>query len=104
MTIVIRGMGLGEVDTGSTIVAFGIARDLEAGESINDALINAGIDQLFVIDFTDRRKMKPHEYKKYKRLADVMRMGLVTFTEERGGYKISRMQIPRKVAPVKKAA
>lgn len=84
MSVVLHGFGLGQIETQSSIVAFGLARDLDEGESIIDAIANAGIDQLFVIDYGHNIGRTPTtaEYRRYKRLVKMVQMGNVHFEEK----------------------
>jgi hypothetical protein len=87
MSVVLRGYGLGDIDSGSSVVAFGLVRDLDAGETIETAIADASIAQLFVIDFDGRRKMTAAEYRKYRKLTAMMRMGQIQFQEKRNGIE-----------------
>lgn len=104
MSIVLHGLGLGDVDSGSTIVAFGIARDLEAGENIADVVQNAGIDQLFVIDYGHQfpRPLTEAEYRRFQRLIKMLMTGNVQFREKtvngKPGVEVWREPIMRKAA------
>jgi len=84
LSIVLRGFGLG-VDTGSSVVAFGLARDLEEGETVESAVVNADVSQLFVIDFgMGRRKPTAAEIRRFKRIAAMVSMRGLQFTERKG--------------------
>lgn len=87
MSIVLRGLGIG-IDTGSTIVAFGLARDLEAGETVETAVLNAGVENLFVIDFgMGRRKPTAAEIRRFKRIAAMVGTRGLQFTEKKSRRK-----------------
>lgn len=83
--IVLHGFGLSEIDSGSSIVAWGLARDLDQGEILDQAVLNAGIEQLFVIDFCDgRRKPTKAEYRRYQRMVKALQLGSLQFKERKG--------------------
>lgn len=83
MAIVLRGLGLG-IDSGSTIVAFGIARDLDEGETVEDAVRNASIENVFVIDFgMGRRKPTKAEFRRFKRISALISTRGLQFTERK---------------------
>ncbi len=87
MSIVLRGLGIG-VDTGSTIVAFGLARDVEAGESVETVVANADVSQLFVIDFgLGKRKPTKAEIRRFQRIAAMVGSRGLQFTERKGRRK-----------------
>jgi len=87
MSIVLRGLGIG-IDTGSTIVAFGLARDLDSGETVESAVQNAGIENLFVIDFgMGRRKPTAAEFRRFKRIAAMVGSRGLQFTEKKSRRK-----------------
>lgn len=84
MSVVLRGFGFSIIDSGSTIVAWGLNRDIADDEPIESAVANAGIDQLFVIDYGyGKRKMTKAEYRKYQQLVAMMRSGQVSFYEKK---------------------
>lgn len=64
MSIVLHGFGLGEVDSGSSLVTYGLARDLDQGETIEQAVASTGIENLFVVDFSaGQRKPTAAEFR-----------------------------------------
>lgn len=84
MSVVLQGFGLPGIDSSSSIVAWGFNRNLGESESIETAVASAGIDELFVIDFSyGKRKMNKSEYRKYQALVDMMRSGQVSFYEKK---------------------
>lgn len=99
--IVLRGLGI-DIDTNSSIVAFGLARDLVAGETVEQAVVNADVSQWFVLDFgMGRRKPTAAEIRRIKRLSALLAVGNLTFSETPSGRKgqinfnVSRARIPR---------
>lgn len=84
MSVVLHGFGLGDIDSGSTIVAFGLVRDLQAGEDTAQVITNAGIDQLFVIDYGHQftRPLTEAEYRRFQRLIKMMMSGPVQFRDK----------------------
>ena len=92
------------IDSGSSIVAWGLARDLQEGETVQQAAAEAGIDQLFVIDFgMGRRKPTSAEYRRFKRMVKAMQLGSLQFKErpgKRGGVEYWAVRDPS----LKKAA
>ena len=104
MSIVLHGLGLGDVDSGSTIVAFGIARDLDAGESVIDVLQSGSIENFFVIDYGSQftRPLTEAEWRRFQQLIKMMLMGDVQFSDKivngKPGLKIWRQPIIRKAA------
>jgi hypothetical protein len=104
VSIVLHGFGLPEIDSSSSLVAFGLARDLEPGETIEQAVAFASIENLFVIDFgAGQRKPTGAEYRRFKRMVKMMQTGQMHFREKpgkRGGieYWADRTPIMRKAA------
>lgn len=104
MSIVLHGFGSGEVDSETTVVTWGLARDLDAGQTIEDAVIGASIENLFVIDYgMGRRRPSKAEYKRWKKIVRTMQHGSLHFEErkgKRGGveYWADRSRVMRKVA------
>lgn len=104
MSIVLHGLGLGDVDSGSTIVAFGLVRDLEAGEDIAEVVQSAGIENLFVIDYGHQfpRPLTEAEYRRFQALIRMIMSGPVSFEEQtvngKKGFHIWREPILRKYA------
>ena len=77
MSIVLHGFGLGEIDSGSSLVTYGLARDLDQGETIEQAVASTGIENLFVVDFSaGQRKPTAAEFRRFKRLVAAMQMGV----------------------------
>lgn len=98
MSIVLMGLGLG-IDSGSTVVAFGIARDLEEGETIESAIQNTGIENLFVIDFgLGRRKPTAAEFRRFKRISTLVGTRGLQFSEKR--RKNGQIDFDVSIAPV----
>ena len=85
MSIVLHGFGLGEIDSGSSLVTYGLARDLDEGETIEQAVASAGIENLFVVDFgAGQRKPTAAEFRRFKRMVAAMQMGSLQFRERKG--------------------
>ena len=103
MSIILHGLGLGDVNSGSTIVAFGLVQDLEEGADVASVIANAGIEQLFVIDYghTFTRKLTPAEYRRYQMLVKMLLSGPCHFDEKTVNGKPG-LQIWRD--PIKRAA
>lgn len=103
MSIVLRGLGIG-IDTGSTIVAFGLARDLGEGETVETAVVNADVSQLFVIDFgIGHRKPTAAEIRRVKRIAAMVGTRGLQFTERKGKKK-GRVEFDVAPAPILRKA
>ena len=104
MSIVLRGFGIG-LDSGSTIVAWGIARDLDEGETVESAIANADVSQLFVIDFgLGRRRPSLSEVRRFKRVSALVSTRGLQFTEKKRRKK-GQVEFDVSVAPIfKKAA
>lgn len=104
MAIVLHGFGDESINTGSSIVSFGLGRDLDAGESVAEALDGASIENLFVVDFgTGRRKPSKAEAKRIKRMARLLKTGRLHYAERKGKnggieYWPDRSKTFRKVA------
>lgn len=98
MSIVLHGLGVGEIDSGSSIVAFGLARDLDQGETVEQAVASTGIENLFVIDFSaGQRKATKAEFRRFKRLVAAMQTGSIQFREKpgkRGGIEYWAVRDP----------
>lgn len=103
MSIVLHGLGLGDVNSGSTIVAFGLVQDLEEGQIAADVIANAGIDQLFVIDYgsTFTRPLTEAEYRRYQMLIKMLLAGGVQFRDKTVNGKPG-LEVWRE--PIRKAA
>lgn len=87
MSIVLHGYGLG-IDSGSSLVAFGLARDLSEGETIESAIASADISQLFVIDFgTGHRKATAAEIRRFKRISALVSTSGLQFSERKSKRK-----------------
>lgn len=85
MSIILHGFGLGEIDSGSTLVTYGLSRDLDEGETVEHAVASAGIENLFVVDFSaGQRKPTAAEFRRFKRLVAAMQMGGLQFRERKG--------------------
>ena len=101
MSIVLHGLGLGDVSTGSSIVAFGLAGDLPEGVPIPEVLSSAGIEQLFVIDYGSQftRSLTEAEFRRFQTLVKMLLSGPVRFTDQkmngRPGLKIWKEPIRR---------
>ena len=82
MALVLHGMGLGDVNTGSTVVAFGLVNDPQG--PLIPTLQSASIDDLFVIDYGSQfmRPLTKAEYRQFKRLVKLLETGQVLFKEE----------------------
>lgn len=93
MSVILRGLGL-DVDSTSSIVAFGLTVNPKTPEEAMDAIQKAGIENLFVIDFDGRRPLTKPEYRRYRRLVAMMRMGSVQFKQKRGGFEIFIERLP----------
>jgi hypothetical protein len=104
MSIVLHGLGLGDVNSGSTIVAFGLVQDLEAGQNPQEVIANAGIEQLFVIDYGSQftRPLTEAEYRRWQMLIKMLLSGPVQFTDQKvngkPGLKIWKEPIKRRAA------
>jgi len=104
MSVVLHGFGLGDVDSGSTIVAFGIVRDLNPNEDFSSVVRDASIEQLFVIDYGHQfqRPLTEAEYRRFQRLIKMMMSGPVQFRDKvvngKPGLEIWREPIMRKAA------
>jgi hypothetical protein len=72
MSVILRGLGL-DVDSMSSIVAYGLTRDLVGDVPIVDDIDGATIDQLFVIDFGGARPMTAAEWRRWRALMDRIR-------------------------------
>lgn len=84
MSIVLHGLGV-EIDTGSSIVSFGLASNLEEGQTIEQAATSASIENLFVIDFgLGRRKATAAEHRRFKRALKMMLLGGVMWQQKKG--------------------
>ena len=84
MSIVLHGMGL-EIDSGSSLVTFGLSSDLEDGQTIDQAIVGAGIENLFVVDFgAGNRKPTAAEFRRFKRMVSAMQLGSLQFKERKG--------------------
>lgn len=96
--IVLHGFGVSDIDSGSTVVAWGLARDLDQGETIEQAITSTGIDNLFVIDFGyGQRKPTQAEYRRFKRIVAAMQTGSLQFKErpgKRGGVEYWAVRDP----------
>ena len=103
MSIVLHGMGLGDVNSGSTIVAFGLNQDLPEGVPVQEVLSSAGIEQLFVIDYGSQftRPLTEAEFRRFQMLVKMMLSGPVRFTDQkvngRPGLKIWKDPIQRRL-------
>ncbi len=85
MSIVLHGFGLGEIDSGSSLVTYGLARDLDQGETIEQAVASTGIENLFVVDFSaGQRKPTAAEFRRFKRLVAATQLGGLQFRERKG--------------------
>jgi hypothetical protein len=85
MSIVLHGLGVGEIDSGSSIVAFGLARDLDEGETVEQAVASTGIENLFVVDFGGgQRQANAAEFRRFKRMVAAMQLGSLQFRERKG--------------------
>lgn len=104
MSIVLYGLGL-EVDSGSSLVTFGLSNDLGEGQTIEQAIASAGIENLFVIDFgMGRRKPTAAEFRKFQRIAALVSTNGLQFTERKSKRK-GQIAFDVSVAPkLKKAA
>lgn len=106
MSVVLHGLGMETIDTGSSVVAFGLAIDLTGDQTVAEAAASTGIENLFVIDFDGRRRASKGEYRRFKRLVRMMQTGQLHFKERkrkgaRGSdieYWADRRPITRKVA------
>lgn len=85
MSIVLHGLGGGEIDSGSSLVTFGLNRDLNEGETVEQAVSSAGIENIFVVDFSaGNRKPTAAEFRRFRRLVSAMQMGGLQFRERKG--------------------
>jgi hypothetical protein len=84
MSIVLHGLGLGDVNSGSTIVAFGLVNDLEAGQDVAQVIATAGIEQLFVIDYGHQftRPLTQAEYRRWQMLIKMLLSGPCQFRDK----------------------
>lgn len=104
MSIVLHGLGIGEIDSGSSIVAYGLARDLNEGETVEQAIASADVSQLFVIDFgMGRRKPTAAEVRRFKRIASLVSTRGLQFGERKGSKKGSA-EFDVSIAPLLKKA
>lgn len=103
MSIVLFGLGL-EVDSGSSLVTFGLSNDLAEGQSLDQAIIGASIENVFVVDFgMGRRKPSAAEFRKFKRIAALVSIHGLQFTERKSKRK-GQIEFDVHVAPNLKAA
>jgi hypothetical protein len=106
MSVILEGLGL-DVDSQSSIVAWGLTRDLEAGESIEQAIIGSSIENLFVIDFGGRRRMTASEFRRFKRRVKQVETTGLHFKESkrrRNGISFYSAELPAFKYRIKKAA
>jgi hypothetical protein len=85
MSIVLWGMGAGEIDSETSVVTFGLNRDLEPGQTIEQAAVGASIENLFVIDYGQgRRRATAAEYRRYKRMLKMVMLGNIRWEQKKG--------------------
>ena len=76
-----RGLGL-DVDSETSVVAFGLAVDITAGQTVTQVFDAASIEQWFVIDYgCGQRKPTARECRKIKKIIRMMKMGNLRFKE-----------------------
>jgi hypothetical protein len=84
VSIVLHGLGV-ELDSGSSVVAFGLATNLEEGQTIEQAAVGASIENLFVIDYGQgRRRATAAEYRRYKRMLKMVMLGNIRWEQKKG--------------------
>lgn len=103
MSIVLHGLGLGDVNSGSTIVAFGLVQDLDEGVEVEQVLGNATIEQLFVIDYGSQfpRPLTEAEFRRFQMLIKMLLSGPVQFRDKKVNGKPG-LEIWKE--PIKRAA
>jgi hypothetical protein len=73
--IVVYGYGL-DVDSTSSIVAYGLTASPQTEDQESDAISNASIDEMFVVDYSvGRRRMTRAEYSRWRKLVAMIRAG-----------------------------
>lgn len=97
MTVVVQGLGI-DVDSESSMVAFGLTRDLTAGETVTQAFDGSSIENWFVIDYgCGQRKPSRSECRRIRKIIDMMKRGNLRFKETKqkgGGIVVTRDRRP----------
>lgn len=84
MSIILQGFGV-DVDSLSSIVAFGLTVDPQTEEEAVEAIQGASIEQLFVVDYGGhRRKASQSEFRRFKRLSRRIDRDNLYFRQRKG--------------------
>lgn len=99
MSIVVRGFGL-DIDSFSSIVAWGLNRDAIDAVNPLPELEAATIDECFVIDFrAGRRKMSRTEWTQWRRVLAVIRRSRAKADSERRRNRELTLTFRRELRP-----
>lgn len=84
MSIVLKGLAL-DVDSTSSIVAYGLSVDPADEGAALDAITGATIEQLYVVDYGgQKRRPTPAEYRRWKRITKGIGRDNLYFKQRKG--------------------
>jgi len=101
MSVILKGFGR-DVDSMSSIVAFGLAVNPVDEAGVVEAIQAADITQLFVVDYGgQRRKPSAAEWRMFKRMSKHIDMDTLYFRQKKS-RKVGKIEIEWYVKPLPK--
>jgi hypothetical protein len=104
MSVVLRGLGLDQ-DSFSSIVAFGLTIDVVDVANPMPELENAGIEQMFAIDYSGfSRELTMHEWRQWRRVVSQVRKGRRAILRKERQMNKLNITFTNMLNPARKAA